>query len=103
MGVKAAKVQKANPKPVVEQSEEEKMKVQKYMRVKAADLGELQDKKLKGQLAVREELYGRDLSRGLRENHGRRRSHSLVLRQRRRRSTCSALCSSAQLMFLCVC
>ncbi|XP_042014147.1 probable U3 small nucleolar RNA-associated protein 7 [Salvia splendens] len=59
MVVKVAKVQKTKPLPAVEQTEEEKMSVKKYLRGEAADLGELQDKKLKGQLAVREELYGK--------------------------------------------
>ncbi|KAK4403997.1 putative U3 small nucleolar RNA-associated protein 7 [Sesamum angolense] len=61
MGVKAANVDGINFVPAVEQgvSEEEDMKVKKYLRGEAADLGALQDKKLKGQLAVREELYGK--------------------------------------------
>ncbi|EPS62881.1 hypothetical protein M569_11907, partial [Genlisea aurea] len=38
---------------------EEERKVTKYLRGQAADLQGLRDKKLKGQLAVREALYGR--------------------------------------------
>ncbi|KAL8518129.1 hypothetical protein ACS0TY_009475 [Phlomoides rotata] len=59
MVVKAAKIEKYIP--VLEQGmdEEEEMKVKKYLRGEAADLGTLQDKKLKGQLAVREDLYGK--------------------------------------------
>ncbi|KAL0403586.1 UNVERIFIED_CONTAM: putative U3 small nucleolar RNA-associated protein 7 [Sesamum radiatum] len=61
MGVKAANVDRINLIPGAEQgvSKEEDMKVKKYLRGEAADLGALQDKKLKGQLAVREELYGK--------------------------------------------
>ncbi|XP_011084224.1 probable U3 small nucleolar RNA-associated protein 7 [Sesamum indicum] len=61
MEVKAANMDRINLIPAAEQgvSEEEDMKVKKYLRGKATDLGALQDKKLKGQLAVREELYGK--------------------------------------------
>ncbi|KAK4435887.1 putative U3 small nucleolar RNA-associated protein 7 [Sesamum alatum] len=63
MGVKEANVDRINVIAAAELvkgvSEEEEMKVQKYLRGEAADLGALQDKKLKGQLAVREELYGK--------------------------------------------
>ncbi|KAK6144704.1 hypothetical protein DH2020_021524 [Rehmannia glutinosa] len=61
MGVKAANVGRINTIPVAEQgvSDEEELKVKKYLRGEAADLGVLQDKKLKGQLAVREALYGK--------------------------------------------
>ncbi|GAB2294358.1 hypothetical protein Dimus_028566 [Dionaea muscipula] len=40
-------------------SEELKSKVKKYLRGEGADLKNLRDKKLKGQLAFKEELYGR--------------------------------------------
>ncbi|KAK6137977.1 hypothetical protein DH2020_028281 [Rehmannia glutinosa] len=61
MGVKAANVGRINTIPFAEQgvSDEEELKVKKYLRGEAADLGVLQDKKLKGQLAVREALYGK--------------------------------------------
>ncbi|XP_028060432.1 uncharacterized protein LOC114264033 isoform X5 [Camellia sinensis] len=35
------------------------MKVKKYLRGEGANLEGLRDKKLKGQLAIREELYGK--------------------------------------------
>ncbi|CAI9755718.1 unnamed protein product [Fraxinus pennsylvanica] len=61
MGVKIANDALINPVPAVEKgiSEEEDMNVMKYMRGEAANLEVLQDKKLKGQLAVREDLYGK--------------------------------------------
>ncbi|GKV34239.1 hypothetical protein SLEP1_g42628 [Rubroshorea leprosula] len=45
--------------PVQEISDELDAKVKKYLRGEAANLEELKDKKLKGQLAVREDLYGK--------------------------------------------
>ncbi|KAH6761893.1 Transducin/WD40 repeat-like superfamily protein [Perilla frutescens var. hirtella] len=59
MGVKVAKVERKKSSTAVEQSEEEKMNVKKYLRGEAADLEVLKDKKLKGELAVREDLYGK--------------------------------------------
>ncbi|KAL3620215.1 hypothetical protein CASFOL_035127 [Castilleja foliolosa] len=61
MGVKAAKVGHLNTTPSVEQgvSDEEEIKVNKYLRGGAADLKALQDKKLKGQLAAKEALFGK--------------------------------------------
>ncbi|CAA3011597.1 probable U3 small nucleolar RNA-associated 7 [Olea europaea subsp. europaea] len=61
MGLKVANDVQINPVPAIEKgiSEEEDMNVMKYMRGEAANLEVLQDKKLKGQLAVREDLYGK--------------------------------------------
>ncbi|GER30276.1 transducin/WD40 repeat-like superfamily protein [Striga asiatica] len=61
MAAKAVNVGQINPVEAFEQgaSEEDKMKVRKYLRGKATDLGRLQDKKLRGQLAVKEALYGK--------------------------------------------
>ncbi|GFQ00344.1 probable U3 small nucleolar RNA-associated protein 7 [Phtheirospermum japonicum] len=61
MVVKAANVGRLNTIPSVEQgvSDEEEIKVKKYLRGGAADLGALQDKKLRGQLAAREALHGK--------------------------------------------
>ncbi|KAG8390542.1 hypothetical protein BUALT_Bualt01G0094300 [Buddleja alternifolia] len=61
MGAKVTNDDRINSIPSVEQgiSEEEEMKVKKYLRGEAADFKVLQDKKLKGQLAVREDLYGK--------------------------------------------
>jgi len=43
---------------VSKKMDELEMKVEKYSRGKGADLKALRDKKLKGQLAVKEKLYG---------------------------------------------
>ncbi|CAA0838795.1 Transducin/WD40 repeat-like superfamily protein [Striga hermonthica] len=61
MAAKAVNVGQINPVEAFEKvaSEEDKMKVKKYLRGKATDLGRLQDKKLRGQLAVKEALYGK--------------------------------------------
>ncbi|XP_073016162.1 probable U3 small nucleolar RNA-associated protein 7 [Primulina eburnea] len=51
---------KLNPVPAVEQGNaEEDTKVKKYLRGEGTNLEVLKDKKLKGQLAAREELYGK--------------------------------------------
>ncbi|GMN33303.1 hypothetical protein TIFTF001_004081 [Ficus carica] len=61
MGVKAENGTLTKIVPPLEQqlSEEIDLKVKKYLRGEGANLEILQDKKLKGQLSVREELYGR--------------------------------------------
>ncbi|KAK9283572.1 hypothetical protein L1049_011820 [Liquidambar formosana] len=61
MGVKQENGTPGKVVPAIEQeiSEELDMKVKKYLRGEGANLKVLQDKKLKGQLAVREELYGK--------------------------------------------
>ncbi|KAL2554610.1 Transducin/WD40 repeat-like superfamily protein [Forsythia ovata] len=61
MGTKIANDVEINPVPAIEKgiSEEEDMNVMKYLRGEAANLEVLQDKKLKGQLALREDLYGK--------------------------------------------
>ncbi|CAK9159639.1 unnamed protein product [Ilex paraguariensis] len=61
MGVKRDNETLSNVTPAIEQENmaEMDMKVKKYLRGDGANLEALQDKKLKGQLAVREELYGR--------------------------------------------
>ncbi|GAB2294364.1 hypothetical protein Dimus_028572 [Dionaea muscipula] len=55
----AAIAEKVLPSVDEDMSEELKSKVKKYLRGEGADLKNLRDKKLKGQLAVKEELYGR--------------------------------------------
>ncbi|KAL7109256.1 hypothetical protein ACP275_06G164500 [Erythranthe tilingii] len=61
MGVKAAKVDRITSMPAAEKgvSEEDEMNLKKYLRGDAADLEVLKDKKLKGQLAARENLFGK--------------------------------------------
>ncbi|KAL6578169.1 hypothetical protein OROMI_010497 [Orobanche minor] len=61
MVVKAANVGRLNTNPALKQgvSEEDELKVKKYLRGEAADLEVLQDKKLKGELVVREASYGK--------------------------------------------
>ncbi|KAL6527148.1 hypothetical protein OROGR_016238 [Orobanche gracilis] len=61
MVVKAANIDRLNTNPALKQgvSEEDELKVKKYLRGEAADLEVLQDKKLKGQLVVREASYGK--------------------------------------------
>ncbi|KAG8053138.1 hypothetical protein GUJ93_ZPchr0001g31719 [Zizania palustris] len=57
-GAKSATDQKAMELGEKEAMDEMEKKVQKYSRGQAANLGALRDKKLKGQLAAREKLYG---------------------------------------------
>lgn len=52
-------MEKVEPSSETAISDELDLKVKKYLRGDGADLEVLQDKKLKGRLAVREELYGR--------------------------------------------
>ncbi|KAL7148178.1 hypothetical protein ABFS83_06G160700 [Erythranthe nasuta] len=61
MGVKAAKAERITSMPAAEKavSEEDEMNLKKYLRGEAADLEVLKDKKLKGQLAARESLFGK--------------------------------------------
>ncbi|KAL9270200.1 putative U3 small nucleolar RNA-associated protein 7 [Drosera capensis] len=56
MGVKAVKVVASSDEDM---ADDLKLKAKKYLRGESADLEKLPDKKLKGQLAVKEELYGR--------------------------------------------
>ncbi|KAL5976574.1 hypothetical protein ACLOJK_020907 [Asimina triloba] len=58
--VTASATETAAASPVEqEMSEDLDLKVRKYLRGEGADLKVLRDKKLKGELAVREELYGK--------------------------------------------
>ncbi|XP_051121679.1 probable U3 small nucleolar RNA-associated protein 7 [Andrographis paniculata] len=58
VAVQSAASKDANPDSLGV-SEEDEMQVKKYLRGEAANIGVLKDKKLKGQLVVREELYGK--------------------------------------------
>ncbi|XP_009608885.1 probable U3 small nucleolar RNA-associated protein 7 isoform X1 [Nicotiana tomentosiformis] len=61
MVVKVEKITPRKSKSATDEviSEEMDMKVKKYLRGEGANLEALKDKKLKGQLAVKEELYGK--------------------------------------------
>lgn len=61
MGVKEEDSSLTKIMPPIEQeiNDEINMKVKKYLRGEGANLEGLRDKKLKGQLAIREELYGK--------------------------------------------